>query len=331
MGEQIAILTTSEAHRRVVQVVCNRKGKIMNAIIARFVWIVLAAVLLSGVVSAQQTASQSDINNSSARIFLSSSKRPQVQLNSGVARATGAVRGFAGDAPTFEFTMYPANQASDDGKRRADATVISFRSQNVEKLSDEDYRASGVLTVTYVESKETYDPNEAHANPTFGPSITYSVQGDATFDFHPVRHANTDSGSAYTDWRASTLIVGRKFPELLLAISTTPWPDYTAAEDCSMPLTVAEDFSGPSCTGGTSVAASVRTDTQCGMPPTMGEDFSGRVCHGSPLQTPTAREIRQMAEDDDTPPNTLVADQVQIVVYLRVTDVHPAVAGSDGN
>lgn len=302
----------------------------VSAIIKRSVWIAAVAVLCSGAISAQPTASQSDINNSDARIFLSSSERPQAQLSFGVARATGMVRATAGDAPTFDFTMYPANQGSDDGERNGDATVISFHSRSVEKLSDQSYRATGVLTVTDVERTETYDPSEAHSGPTYGPSKTYSIKRDATFEFHPVRQGTTNGGTPYTDWLASALIVGREFPELLLAISTTAWPDYTVAENCTT-LTVDDDFSGPSCTGGSTVAADAGSGIHCGLPPTIGEDFSGEICQAAPLQVPTPRDIRQMAKGDDPPVHKdLVADQVQIVVHLRVSAGHPAVAATEG-
>jgi hypothetical protein len=215
----------------------------MNATTKRFAGTALGTIELAGALWAQQTASQADAHNSDAHIFLSSSKQPQRQVNIGVTRAVGTVRNGVGDASTLDFTMFRANGATANGAQRADATVISFHSQNVERLSGESYRASGVLTVTFVERVEMYDPNEGNSGPPYGPSKTYSVKHEVTFEFRPTRQGTARGGTAYTDWLASTLMTGQSFPELLLAVSNRAWPDYIVGDACSAPTTFGGDFS----------------------------------------------------------------------------------------
>lgn len=264
-------------------------------------FVALIEIVLATPVHAQNTVWSIDFEHSSARLFLSSSKKPDASVNVGVARMNGEVKRDAGDSrpSVLDFTVYPADEtavslpSNDEGGANLEIagnyTVISFKSSRVVPGDSGSFRVTGDLTVRYVERIATYDPGEGYSGPVYGPAITHTLKQEALFEFRQVRHGEVQGANeGATEWSASGTISGEEFPELLNAISTTNWPAFIADEHCAMPSSVGEDHSGPACTGKTVERAS-RTDLQCAMPSTVGEDFAGEVCTGTSLHVLTGR------------------------------------------
>jgi polyisoprenoid-binding protein YceI len=314
----------------------------------RIVGLVLVALI--GIVSATPVHSQNivrvvDSERSTARLFLSSSKKPNASASVAVARMAGEVKRDAGDSrpSVFDFTVYPADgtavsQASNDQGAgnlgsAGDYTVISFKSKHVVPGDPDSFLVTGDLTVTYVEQIATYaDLSEAYAGPVYGPALMHSVKQEVILEFQKVSHSELQGASeGTTEWSASGTISGEEFPELLNAVSTTNWPVFVADEQCAMPSSVGEDYSGPTCTGKTVERAS-RTDLQCAMPSTVGEDYAGEVCTGTPLHVVAGRNAENRTSERGQgagKTDELVADEVKIQLDLRLTSAVPIVVRAE--
>jgi polyisoprenoid-binding protein YceI len=287
---------------------------------------------------AQSSVSQIDAEHSTARLYLASTKNPNGDLNVGVARASGVIKLNSGDSatPDFDFTIYPADKkpslaesAADRREQESAYTVIAFRSRRVVALEVGTYRVSGDLTLTYVQRVATYDPSEGYSGPTYGPAITSSQTQPASFEFH---RATSSGNLANAEWIASSTISAEDFPALLSAVSSVVWPVFVADEQCTTPSTVAEDFSGPACTGEV-VEVAARKDLRCDTPATVGEDFSGEVCTqitpaitaSDQRQTLSVKHYHKNADAD-----RLVANEVQIQLDLLTTSSTSTVSVASG-
>ena len=305
----------------------------MNRIFKALAITALAASA-AGPLYAQESAHRADSGNSVGRIFLTSARHPQLQNNIAVTRVSGNIVEGPANAPSaVNFTLYPADQNADGSAKNSDSTIVKFHSNNIQKIDDQTYRASGQLTVTYVVQVATTGPSESYSGPIYSQAATYSVNHDATVDLHPVYHPGSNGAGGYTDWNVKTFVAGHSFPELLVAVSSTTWPEYRNNEQCTMPANVGEDFSGPSCTADV-ITTAARTDVQCGIPANPGEDFSGVVCTGTPLVTPSTLQQAgnpvQIVETSDNT-NSVAADEVLIALNLRVNEASSyPVAGNSG-
>lgn len=297
---------------------------------------VFATAFIAAPIYAQNSTLRADSGTSVGRIFLTSAEKPQLEVNLGVTRVSGEVSENGSDAvpKAIRFTLYPADQQSAESAKKADSTIIAFRSKNIQKIDDDTYRANGELAVTYVVRVANYDPTEAFSGAAYSQSSMYTVKHEATFDFHPVHHAATENAAAYTDWATELAVAGHYFPELMQAVSKTSWPMYVNNEQCSMPTNAgAEDFSGPSCTGDV-VTVAARTDVHC-TPGNIGaEDFSGEVCTGTPLIAPSTPEQAtgavQIVETNNHT-NSVIADEVKLVLNLHVNDATYSIAGNSSH
>jgi hypothetical protein len=313
----------------------NRKGmgkmKGRLAIIISF-WIISAIPLL-----AQEARWDVDSGHSTARFILSSSQRPAAQINVGVARVSGSVIGTddAADPYEFDLTIYSADQDSPDlrsedrrGESDLQGTVISFRSTVIKPVDQATVRVSGVMTVTYVEQDAIYGPSESYSGPTYGPPIKHSERREVTFEFQQIHQAGVSGeGASRAEWSASGVIQSASFPQLLRAVEITSWPVLVEDEHCEMPSTTGEDYSGPRCTG-TLVAVTPQTDVHCQIPTTTGEGYSGEVCTGTPLLAyPTDTDQIRQAQQSAVTSSQLVADEVTIDLYLKVTRPITTVSG----
>jgi hypothetical protein len=276
---------------------------------------------------AQEARLDVDSDHSTARLVLSSSQTPAVQVNVAVARVSGIVTGTAdlSDPSLFDLTIYPADtpdprsEDRTDSRSNAQNTLFTFKSRSVRE-DGTTLEATGELTVTYVERVATYSPSESYSGPTYGPPIAHSEKREVTFEFQQIREGGASAQSASgAEWSASGLLQDASFPELLRAVEITSWPVLVEDAHCEMPLTTGEDYSGPKCTG-TLVGVTARTDVHCEMPPTTGEDFSGEICTGTPLFTyPTDTDHIRLANQSTGPLAQLVANQVTIDLDLRLT------------
>jgi polyisoprenoid-binding protein YceI len=298
----------------------------------------LAITAFLGIISAipslaQDTAWNIDSDHSTARFVLSSSKRPAAKINVGVAQVRGIVIGTAdASAPTeFDLTIYPADQDTHDRRsedRRGesdlqsapDYTVIAFRSTVIKPIAPATVRVTGNLTVTYVERVATYGPSESYSGPTYGPAITHSERREVTFEFQQIHQDKVSrESSSGAKWSASGVIQSASFPELLRAVESTNWPVLVEDEQCEMPSTTGEDYSGPKCTG-TVVGVRPRTDVHCEVPTTTGEGYSGEVCTGTPLLIdPSDSDDMGRSKPTATSSGQLAANEVTIDLDLRLT------------
>lgn len=300
--------------------------------------LIFSAVLMSGQpVLAQANGFGIDSVNSTARLLLASTQKPDSTINVGVARVTGEVRWNAGD-PTrsvFNFTVYPADTndpgLGPDGKRLGrnapttpDYTVISFKSKHVVPLGGGAVRVTGKLTVSRIERIASYDPCESYSGPTYSPAVVRSASRTAVFVFEPA----SSREEAPAVWVASSIVTGEDFPDLLVAVSSANLPTFVNDEHCVFPSTIGEDFSGPACTGKT-VDPLPRTDIQCTTPSTIGEDFAGETCTGTPLQY-ASNISSQRVLDHSSSTNELVANEVQFQMVLQLASGESARAGATG-
>ena len=285
---------------------------------------------------AQDGAWRIDSQHSTARLFLALFRNPEGSVDVGVARASGVILGSGADsAPSnFDFTIYPDKAGSPDYSEPegngtgSGYTVIHFRSRRVAPIgSKEALRVMGDLTLTYVQPFATYDANEAHAGPVYGPAVTYSVTQPAVFEFHRVtgssrRRSNVNNA----EWCASSTVNGEDFPALLNVVSSIHWQTFVADEKGTMPSNPGEDFSGPECTG-TAIEVAARADVRCAMP-SVGEDFAGEVCtETAPTNNDT--QVHRQGRGGQTQP---VRNEVKMQLDLQLTRVDsltsPASVGS---
>ena len=152
---------------------------------------------------AQNSTSQIDSEHSTVRLYLASTRNPESNLNVGVARTSGVVK-LNSATPDLDFTIYPADKQPSlqrsSASRREDKpnyTVIAFKSRRVVPLAADSYRASGDLTLTYVQRTVSYDPSEGYSGPTYGPSITLSQTQPASFEFLRAIPSGTPAGAEW--------------------------------------------------------------------------------------------------------------------------------------
>ncbi|HYA63506.1 MAG TPA: YceI family protein [Candidatus Sulfotelmatobacter sp.] len=316
--------------------------------ISYFAFIAIVGLLAGRLAMAQSNTAPIDSQYSAARLFLSSSKSPDKEINVGVARVSGNIRWSANDPSqsVFDFTAYPADQgepalefddheANQEFPTTASYTVIDFKSKRVEPNDDGSFRVTGDLTVTQVERIATYEPSEAYSGPTYGAAVVHSATRDAVFVFRRAQSTDVKAEKLSTGaalWLASSVVSAKELPELLKAVAATDWPVFVEEERCDMPANVGEDYSGPACS--TKIVDRVaRTDVQCSMPSFVGEDFAGEQCTGAPLQTPTStttgsQSVNRHHSSDD--PQQLVADEVRLQLELQLGQPNSARLGTSG-
>jgi hypothetical protein len=163
-----------------------------------------------------------------------------------------------------------------------DHTLLTFKSKRIVQAADGQLQAIGDLTLTRVERSATAEPNEAYAGPVYGDPAMHMVAEEITLVF-PNPNAFVLGPQILTmlekqgpvNVSASARIRHEDFQELSGAILETNWPPVLADENCNVPSTVGEDYSGAQCTGSAISAAKL---ANCHMPATAGEDYSGAVC-----------------------------------------------------
>jgi polyisoprenoid-binding protein YceI len=311
--------------------------------IAGVVLVIFVGVTSATPVVAQNTVWRIDPEHSTARLFLASSKSPQVNVNVGVARMSGIVGDIGGDPSesVFDFTIYPADETaptSSNGKGSeqnaplAEAhTVITFKSEHVVPIGGGAFRVTGELAVTYIERSATYDPTAAYAGPVYGPPVVHSETKEVVFEFERMGVSAArvpERGTA--ELSGSTVVGAHDYPELFTAVSAMDWPAFVEDEQCTWPSTVGRYFLGPVCTGET-VEPLPRNDIHCKMPSTVGRDFAGEVCTGTPLQTAQSDAVLNRWEKQQHragTPDEIIANEVVIQLDLRLTQTDSALSGS---
>lgn len=165
-----------------------------------------------------------------------------------------------------------------------DHTLLTFNSERVLRTNDGQLEVIGNLTLNRVERNVTMTPGEAYAGPVYGPPVVHTETREITFRF-PSSITGLQSGrstpaalksQSELELSGSASIGHENFPDLLGAIAQTNWPSVVQNERCVMPSTIGgEDYSGAQCTG-TLIAAT--NHDNCAMPATVGDDYSGPHC-----------------------------------------------------
>jgi polyisoprenoid-binding protein YceI len=191
---------------------------------ALVVLVVLSSLVFVAPAPAQTAVWHIDSEQSTARLFLASSRNPDDAVNVGVARANGLVNRNVHDSamPDFDFTIYPADktasrdplqqqQNNKEQGRDPDYTVINFKSTHVVRVDTEAFRVTGDLTLTYVERVVTLDPSETYSGPVYGPAITRSVRQEAVFEFRQVDPSGAHAAKkGDAEWFAVSTISGER-------------------------------------------------------------------------------------------------------------------------
>lgn len=261
----------------------------------------ISSVVMLGVISplafAEGNTWSLDSTTSSARFFQGSTADPD-SVNTGVALVTGRAKLDENNIEnsTFDLSIYPADERwghalRADGTLPAnyvpdatDHTLMTFHSKRVRRMADGKLEVIGKLMVTRVERSVTMTPNDAYAGPVYGDPVLNTETREVRFLF-PSFSTKASSGhfsSVAWDQKLSLGLTGRAgvghedFPELLNAIQGTNWPSVVQNEQCQMPSTIGDDYSGATCTG--TIIATTHHDN-CQMPAVLGgEDYSGPIC-----------------------------------------------------
>jgi polyisoprenoid-binding protein YceI len=237
-----------------------------------------------------------DSSTSNAMLFQGSKANPH-SVNTGVARVTGKVKLDTNDPnnSAFDLSIYPADEdwgteLSSAGDLptgyvpdASDETLLTFNSTRIVRTGNGELEVIGDLTLTRVERTVTATPTEAYAGPIYGDPVIHNETREITFLF-PSLSAAPLSGPltpATLENKGAQTIVGsarvghEDFPDLSGAIKDTNWPSIVQNQDCRVPSTVGEDYTGAQCTG--TLIAATRAD-DCHMPASVGEDYSGPLC-----------------------------------------------------
>jgi len=269
-------------------------GLLKRGVLAISLSIVMIAVI-SPVAFASGGAWSLDPNTSSARFFQGSIANPD-SLNSGVARVTGKVQLDPNhlDKSAFDLSIYPADESWEHAISPAgnlptgyvpdatDHTLMTFQSTRILRTKGGKLEVIGDLTLTRVERSATATPSEAYAGPVYGDPVIHTETREITFLFPSLRAARLSGPltpaslqKKELELSGSARVNHEDFPELLSAIKETNWPSVVQNENCHMPSTVGDDYSGAQCTG--TMIATTRDDN-CQMPASVGEDYSGALC-----------------------------------------------------
>jgi polyisoprenoid-binding protein YceI len=231
--------------------------------------------------------------------------KTKINFTLGFARVNGGLKLDDADPANskLDFLMYPssslASPIGEDGKVKAswlanvaNHTLVCFHSKKVVRTPDGKLQTTGDLTLTRVDRDLQYNPGEDYRGPVYGPPIVRRVSREATFVFDL-----TPAGqkAAAITASGSTSIAREGFPQLVRAVVSTHWPPLVMDKDCQNPAGGTGDYRGFRCTG-TFMEAS-------GLPEApLGEGYP-----------------------DPSDFNTIVGNQLNILVHLRLT---PTVSGA---
>lgn len=185
----------------------------------------------------------------------------------GVARVSGDVVFVANEAddPAVNLTIKP------DKGRAADYSEVSFKSKRSALTGDGKLAVVGDLSVTHVERSVSLDPNEGYYGATYGVPVVHTDAREVTLLFPAEVHPAVEHGRMQLT--ASTNISREYFPQLLTALAPGNWPNLVVEdEQCTVPSTIGEGYSGATCTG-TPVATA--SNNAAPATPAVGEGYYG--------------------------------------------------------
>jgi hypothetical protein len=208
---------------------------------AAFVLLALVIAVTSIPAFAQGGVWHVDGQHSIARLSLGSDSRA---VEVGVARVSGKVA-FDSNDPADPVVSLNITPDSDPG---ADYSQISFKSKRSEMSSDGKLAVVGDLSLTRVERSVTLDANEGYYGAEYGAPVVHTDTREVTLVFPGASLPGSQTGAI--ELSAATHISRERFPQLLTALAASNWPNVVVEDqNCAMPATVGEDYSGAICTG----------------------------------------------------------------------------------
>jgi len=220
--------------QRIVHFATNEVGLV-------FLLLALAVGIASIPAHAQNGIWQVDAEHSIARLSLGSSPK---SAEVGVARVSGNVAFDSSDPadPIVNLNIKPDNSLG------ADYSEISFKSKRTAMTSDGKLAVVGDLSLTRVERSVTMDANEGYYGAEYGAPVVQTDTEEITLVFPAASLPAAQNGAMQLS--ATTNISRERFPQLLAALAQGNWPGMAVQdENCTMPSTVGEDYSGADCTG----------------------------------------------------------------------------------
>ncbi len=125
---------------------------------------------------------------------------------------------------------------------------IRFKSKRSVISRDGELAVVGDLSLTRVERSATWDPSEAYRGPEYGEPTVRTDTREVTLVF-PGASLPADQSEAIR-LSASSTIGQEDFPQLLALLESSYSLSVVAPdEDCTVPSTIGEDYSGLICTG----------------------------------------------------------------------------------
>ena len=239
--------------------------------LALLLLLAFAVCLASVPARAQGGIWQVDAQHSVARLSLG---RGSNAFEIGVARVSGDMFFDSNDPadPSVSLKITPDNAPS------AEYPTMSFTSQRSAMTSDGKLAITGELSVSRVERSVTMEPNEAYAGPQYGDPVNITETRQITLVFPNPRQLAGENG--VMQFPGTTSVSREDFPELLDALTLDNWPTILVNdEECRMPSSAGEDYSGVKCTG-TEIASVSNNVVVLGV--AGGEGYSGF----SPAVTP---------------------------------------------
>lgn len=206
-----------------------------------FLLLALAIGVASIPAHAQNGIWQVDAEHSIARLSLGSSPK---SAEVGVARVSGNVAFDSSDPadPIVNLNIKP------DKSLGAGYSEISFKSKRSAMTSDGKLAVVGDLSLTRVERSVTMDANEGYYGAEYGAPVVQTDTEEITLVFPAASLPAAQNGAMQLS--ATSNISRERFPQLLAALAQGNWPSMVVQdENCTMPSTVGEDYSGATCTG----------------------------------------------------------------------------------
>ncbi len=214
-------------------------------------FVILAGLMLATVAASvpanAQEVWQVNPRYSVARLSLGSGENA---AEIGLARVSGDVVFDASDPadPIVNLRISP------DKDPHGTHSAMRFTSRRSKVTSDGKLVVTGDLSFTRLERSVTIEPNEAYAGPVYGEPVEHTVTREITFVLSDPIRPKTQNGTMQLP--ASATVSHEDFPSFLDSLTGGAWPKMLVDdEQCRVPLTIGEDYSGVACTG--NVIASV--------------------------------------------------------------------------
>ncbi|MGA9565998.1 MAG: hypothetical protein WBS19_10790 [Candidatus Korobacteraceae bacterium] len=188
---------------------------------------------------AQNPAWQVDSQYSFARVSLGSGEQSQ-QID--IAPVSGKVVFDSNDPsdPVVDINFKPGIGLA------AQYSNISFKSKRTEITRDGKAAVVGDLSITSVQPSATWNPGEAYSGPEYGEPVVHTESREVTLVFPSTNLPAAENGEIRL---AASSTIGREdFPQLLAELQSDKTLRVASVENCTIPSTAGEDYSGLICT-----------------------------------------------------------------------------------